>query len=53
MAVCLQAKARAIKELINYEKIHTDCLFYYSRLYVISLWNLDLFPEKTGSGGSW
>ena len=46
MAICLQAKARAIKELINYEKIHIDCFFYYSRLYVISLWNLDLFPEK-------
>ena len=30
MAVCLQAKARAIKELINYEKIHIDCFFYYS-----------------------
>ena len=27
MAVCLQAKARAIKELINYEKIHIDCFF--------------------------
>ena len=48
-----KVKDQIYYKLINYEKIHIDCFFYYSRLYVISLWNLDLFPEKTGSGGSW
>ena len=28
------------------KKSNIDCFFNYSRLYVISLWNLDLFPEK-------